>query len=95
MAFSERERRRSVAAMISILVRRRAGDRRLRPQIPGNASGLTVVKVRVLSWAPFLPKSVVSLKGGFFDPLTGTQNNSREAMPSAFSLPAFLAFLHG
>ena len=42
--------------------------------LASGASGLTAVKVRVLSWAPFLLKPMISLKGGLFDPLTGTQN---------------------
>ena len=34
----------------------------------------------ILSWAPFLPKPMISLKGGFFDPLTGTQNRDTARM---------------
>jgi hypothetical protein len=48
--------------------------------LASGASGLTAVKVRVLSWAPFLPKPMISLKGGFFDPLTGTQNRDTARM---------------
>jgi hypothetical protein len=42
--------------------------------LASGASGLTAVKVRVLSWAPLLPVPMIWLNAGLVDPLTGAQN---------------------
>jgi hypothetical protein len=38
-------------------------------------------KYPVLSWAPIWPKPMISLKGGLFDPLTGTQPQEIYCLP--------------